>query len=690
MTSAEDQFRRMLVTIAARDYDYEDETFFTGIDAQVAAVTEWLSDPELEDRTFTEEERQHLSPRTRQDVHDFMIEHGLPELDIDDVLVLYVTGHGRRLPSGTHYLCVPDTDESRMLATAVRTADIVAAVLDSEAEHVLVIIDSCGSGALDHELAGLVQDLSEVRRRLHTIAIVTSAQFDQSPRLGEFARILRTFLYRLHTVAGIDRDLLTFDEFVAELQAATRQHGDVLPPVRVWPRPGYGSEPTPCVPNPAYRRRRSLLEPAREQLAPSTAATAGHWLDRASGRLSAEDLGWYFTGRQEPFTQLTRFLRDESGVLVVTGAAGTGKSAVVSCAVMLSDSAFRGDQRYRTAVEAELELIAEDAVDVAVLARNKATGRVALEILAALNNRRQNASATPSEVAVTVDELRRHLLARPGPVTVAVDGVDEAVHPAGVVIEVLGPLARLVRPDGARAVRLIVGVRSERPTRAGDGSPSVLIELLTHVVMTGGGDTAPVVLRVDDEPGITQDIVGYVTRLLLAEGPYRGDLDKAAQAAAVVAAQVTPSFLDARIAAARLRDRSEPQRLDDQDWLATLADGTCGLLREDLAAVAEHSGRSPALLLAVLRATAIALGSGLPWSDVWPAVSAAVLDIDVVEAEDAWDVGAYIETIRTSRLNGYLVADVEDERIVYRPSHERLAEVLRDDPRSLMWGDDDD
>ncbi|TDV36830.1 hypothetical protein CLV71_13036 [Actinophytocola oryzae] len=685
----------MLVTIAARDYAYENGTFFAAIDDQVAAVAEWLADPDLGDRAFTEEERRHLSPVNRREVYDFVAEHDLHELDLDDVLVLYVTGHGRRRPSGTHFLCVPDTDEERMLATAVRTSDLVAAVLDSEAEHVLVIVDSCGSGALDHELSGLVQDLSESRRRLRTLAVVTSAQFDQNPRIGEFARVLRTFRERLRTAAGIDRDLLTFDEFAAELAAAARHHGDVLTPVQVWPRPGHGSDPTPCLPNPAYRHWERLLEPAREQLAPPGAVTAGYWLDRASGRMSADDLGWYFTGRREPLTRLTGFLRDGTGVLVVTGGTGTGKSAVVSSVVMLSDPLFRDDERYVAAVEsmpeAGLHDVAEGAVDVAVLARNKAAGRIAVEILAALDNRDRHSSATPTDVVSAIDELRGHLLARPGPVTVVVDGLDEAVHPTGVVVEVLGPLARLVRPDGARAVRLVVGVRSERPTPGHDSAPAALVELLRHVA-TAGGEAAPVVLRVDEEPGVTTDIVGYVTRLLLADGdsPYRGDPDAAARAAAVVAAHVTPSFLDARIAAAWLRDRPGIQDLDAPDWLATLADGTCGLLRDDLAVVAEHTGLSAERLLAVLRASAFALGSGLPWSDVWPAVSAAVMDIDVALLEDVWDVGAYIETIRNSRLNGYLVADVEDERIVYRPSHERLAEVLRDDPRSLLRGGDDD
>ena len=64
-------------------------------------------------------------------------------------------------------------------------------------------------------------------------------------------------------------------------------------------------------------------------------------------------------------------------MLLVTGGAGSGKSAVLSRLVTLSDATFR--QNYAdqvAAVDADL-LPAEGAVDVAVLA----TGKNALEIL---------------------------------------------------------------------------------------------------------------------------------------------------------------------------------------------------------------------------------------------------------------------------------------------------------------------
>ncbi|MGP3683311.1 hypothetical protein ACTVZO_01130 [Streptomyces sp. IBSNAI002] len=108
-----------------------------------------------------------------------------------------------------------------------------------------------------------------------------------------------------------------------------------------------------------------------------------------------------------------------------------------------------------------------------------------------------------------------------------------------------------------------------------------------------------------------------------ADSPYHGAPDAAAEAAAVIAEAVAPSFLDARIAADQLRRAQTRQDLTEYGWQERLADGTSGLLREDVQAVSRSSGVPAALLVAALRATAFAPGAGLPWAEVWPAVTAA-------------------------------------------------------------------
>jgi hypothetical protein len=181
-----------------------------------------------------------------------------------------------------------------------------------------------------------------------------------------------------------------------------------------------------------------------------------------------------------------------------------------------------------------------------------------------------------------------------------------------------------------------------------------------------------------DGPDTRADIAAYLDALLSHPGsPYVIDPTARQQVAGLVAARVAPSFLDARIAGRRLRDSPDRQVLDDPAWLRSLDEGTVGQLAADLVDVAtpEHPREE---ILAVLRATAFAQGAGMPWAEIWPAVTAAILDRDLPAADDT------IGYVLSSRLSGYLARDTEDGRHVWRPAHERLAEVLRPQPDRIL------
>jgi len=141
---------------------------------------------------------------------------------------------------------------------------------------------------------------------------------------------------------------------------------------------------------------------------------------------------------------------------------------------------------------------------------------------------------------------------------------------------------------------------------------------------------------------------------------------------------LVPSFLDARLAGRRLREADGQIQPDDPTWLESLGEGTLGLLRSDLQDAATETRYPAAELLAVLRAAAYAQGAGIPWAEIWPAVSAAVLDRPLPDADGA------IAEMLGGRLSGYLARDVADGRTVYRPAHERLAQVLRGDPSRIL------
>ncbi|MEV5414008.1 ATP-binding protein [Thermopolyspora sp. NPDC052614] len=419
-----------------------------------------------------------------------------------------------------------------------------------------------------------------------------------------------------------------------------------------------------------------------------------YWLSRASGRTSDDDPGWYFTGRAELTGTLAAFLDDGDGTLVVTGAAGTGKSAIIARAVTLSDPVFRADPRYRKAVARVPfgTVPPEGSVDVAVLARNKDTAELYEQLLVLLG--RPFAASGLERLTILRERLLEVLAGQPKPLTVVLDGLDEARNPFETAGALVGPLIRAERVVGGPAVRMVIGVRSPGPARPdtvdeagsvaglGPASPPEaedekrtrnLLDLVLHLVQ----DRPHQMVRTDG-PDARADIVDYTETLLAAESsPYRNSPDARRRLSEVVAAHVAPSFLDARLAGRRLRETADLQDPADPAWLATLGGGTISLLGEDIASVA-----TPAFperhILAVLRAAAFAQGAGIPWAEIWPAVVEAILD------ERPPDADALIRHVVTGRLGGYLVQDTEDERVVHRPAHERLAEVLRTQPQRVL------
>ncbi|GAA3311871.1 hypothetical protein GCM10020295_82590 [Streptomyces cinereospinus] len=301
-------------------------------------------------------------------------------------------------------------------------------------------------------------------------------------------------------------------------------------------------------------------------------------------------------------------------------------------------------------------------------------------------------------------------LLRGRPLTLVVDGIDEARNPTRVITDLLRPLTQLrMETDGRPAVRLLLGVRSprkyttvaeseaRRPSTSTPTAPSTdLLGLLIRATHSGN------LIRTDDVEATMGDIAAYVRALLQA--PYEGQggaeegrpellgLDPAQpqlryqhrSLAAAVAEEVSPSFLDARIAAERLRSMRILPSPDDPPWRRTLRKGTEALLREDLGEVARWHDTPAEHLMTVLRTSAFGQGAGLPWADIWPAAVRALCLTPVADPD------AVIRQVMASRLNGYLTAAVEDERTVYRPIHERISETLRYSPQFLLGLPDTD
>jgi WD40 repeat protein len=690
--------RRRLVEIAVSAYDddtystpQDQESFKKGIEAQVAVVEEWwAADGDSDDgRRFEVVKPKEL--RNVRDLRAFVDEEELAEADDDEVLVVYITGHGVSRDSEVHFLLLPDSDQDRVLNTAFQTAELVTTVLDSHAAHVLVMVDSCFSGVLSKDLGRRLAALSEERRGLNSLVVLTSADEYTSPRLEEFSALLRAMLIHFRKEStGYALPFLTYQDFFGGMTKffAPSITANVRP---VWPEQSLQRDkdhqaPSPCLPNPGYRPEPVVVEQARSAVAWSPADLDAYWLSRASGRPSPspEMTGWYFTGRTSQMRRLLEFLAGEEGTLVVTGEAGSGKSALLARAVTLSDPLFRADETYRHVVEATPPdlLVPTGAVDAAVLARNTDAEELAAALYTALAGR----SPEQGPGIRTVDLLLDHALdvvRREGrPLTVVIDGIDEARNPTRIITDLIRPLAEQWSDDGLPVVRMVLGIRSAHAEATGRRRPSQdrasdLLNLLVR--STDSGEP----LRTDTD--VVEDIAAYTGSLLRAffgvpddaEGPDARLLDALA---AAVAEEVTPSFLDARLAAETLH--SSGSRLPDPgnpQWRRTLRQGTQQLLLQDIEEVSRNTGLPAASVMQVLRATALARGAGLPWAEVWPCAVTALAAAGLPAPPET-----VIRQVRESRLAGYLTTGVEDGRFVYRPIHERVSELLRETPHRLL------
>ncbi|MFI8264656.1 AAA family ATPase [Streptomyces sp. NPDC085665] len=673
---------RRLVVVSVDDYMEDDPGFTQAMEAQVSVVTGWLASPALAaENRFTVSRATGLY--SVQDLKKFLIAEELEETPKEDALVVYVTGHGKKNGARRHYLTFALTDEEALEKTAFRTRDIISAALHSSAEHVLVLVDSCFAGALREDVASLVSDMTAERRATRTVAVVASADLHEQPELGEFSDVVSRVLERLGDESlGIVGSHLSFEQWGKLLDQASEQDPQRKYPLWLWPD-RQRDVPSACLPNPRHRPVEPLVSAPRRQVSVSRRFLT-YWTSRASGRTSDGDPGWYFSGRAALMTRLVEFTRSGAGVLIVTGSAGSGKSALLARLVTLSDPDFLADPAHRAMARTlPLELRPhQGAVDIAVLARAKSSQALLEDLLSACG------LPLPADDGPALPLLLEHVEAL-GRVTIVLDGLDEAVAPAACIADVVLPLVR------SRAVRLLVGVRSSagfdghthgnEPAIAPDGDP-LLASLLAALEDDTWQEVPYEILRTDT-PEAREDNTAYIASLLMSGGsPYLERPNTALAAARIVAEGVSPSFLDARLAAAQLRAAPAVQDLDEGAWLARLDDGTTGLLRRDLEHVAQDTGTSVRLLLTVLRATAFAPGAGLPWAEVWPAVVRAMLAEDGCGEDPGADPEAAVRTFRASRLVGYLTEGQEDGRAVYRPVHQRIAETLLTEPDLLLDG----
>ncbi|MGW1117677.1 NACHT domain-containing protein [Streptomyces tanashiensis] len=563
-------------------------------------------------------------------------------------VAVYWTGHGLAGPDRRHYLLCSDSHPDRLAGTALAAEDLTRYVLESGADRVLLVIDTCWAGQGGTDAAGAAERLRTAlrqgaagSRRLTDFAVIAVARAGETASPMVFAAALETALARL-SVSHKQR-YLSVEQVVDTVNDVYRTAG-----VRQTARAHVETEGYAffSFENTGYRPEARYDEGDVAELAARLARTGpeglrrradleNHFAPRGQGFEHAAPgrHGSYFVGRTAELDRVGHWLAHGDpewgrGVLV-TGGPGVGKSALLG-KLLLRATARTADTPAPTAVHARHRFLEDLVTAVADAAGSSAT---------------------------TPQALLGALAARRTPLHLIVDALDEAGEAHGddtearrITTELLRPLLRVP------CVRLLVGTRP-------------------HVLDAFDGE--PAVLDLDafrDSSG--QDVADYARRLLQApDGPgSRGPYDDAGAetVAREIAARAAGSFLSARIAARYLGRAAKPVDTTAPDWHARVPEvgETPGVTF--LRVLRHQLGPDTARGLALLSALALAEGPGLPPDHVWRAMATAcAAEPDTAFAWDdiAWLLGAVGE---------HLVEELDpDGRSVYRLYHQAYADALR-------------
>ena len=558
-----------------------------------------------------------------------------------DVLVAYYTSHGVR-DQERFYLLTSDSDPKDLDGTAVAAEDLARRLIKkSKARQVLIILDMCFAGEGLMDIANLAARIAGDKDP--ELYVIAAAGIKQTAQQSAFANALTAVLRNVgERLAGKAQPYIQVGSLLAEINACLDKAG--LQQAR-WACVNSVGECL-ALPNPLFRIPPGLdLE--------TQGAFEEHWIPKAR---SAEMgvAGWYFTGREEALRQLVAWLREprsDGKARVVTGSAGTGKSALLARLVTLSDPRWREEVMGSGSTSFPPETLPPvGVVNAAVVVRHKLLTDVVADLASQLSLEKTNPTG-----------LRESITAMGKKTVLVVDALDEADERQSIVEELLRPLAEVPH------VFLLLGTRPD---------PQAYSRSSGHQLEAFAG--ASVELDLDDPTyGNPADVTEYIRRRLLATEepgrttPYQSSPEQADEIAKALAKRIDHSFLVARTVVSTLLGRSEALDISQPGWQEQLPSGFEEALEQFLQQLDDSaiSDLSSAIARAVLLALAFSEGEGLPWVQIWAPVASAISDMEITDM--------HITNVRRQAAP-FIVEALENGGSVYRLFHERAAEVLRD------------
>ena len=601
-------------------------------------------------------------------------------------LIIYWAGHGKAIEGGRLFLCSRDTMRNQQpeAYNSVPAGNLGDMLAGKDVSEIVLLLDTCGAGGGAEEIVSAFRAKTDSRTYASGfkpgLVVISSAGRNQRAREGAFSSALVNVL---RNGPPADQSYLGWterDEYLtpAEIFQAVR--------VRLALSRGRGMAQVPehdatggvgrFFPNPRYRKRVPDVGVAEKQrravLLPSDVAE--HFMLKFRGIDTVDDRGWFFTGRERLLRRLASWLGGgQSGLLVLTGPPGCGKSAVLGRIAVLSVPEYRA----KVAKAGGLAGVPPDtippkrSIDAGVHAKNLSLTECIAELADALQ------LPAPSAGWRSAADFIRQVAALKRAVTLLVDALDEA-QPADVhtlAVDLLRPLAEL--PN----VKLLVGTRPDRPSRD-DAFGNPAQGSLLYALAPGVSE----IIRLDQDEDTAADITSYVRRRLLeTEGsPYAGQPLAAGAAARLIALRSDRIFLIARLLTQEFIRRGQIVRTSGPAGADAGQRMLEGSLADAFTADLARFGQDEWRLRALLTPLAYAEGAGMPSRDVWLAAAEALRPGSSPEPGPgrSLEPGAGRLTAAdlswiVSHAGAYLIESGEDGQTVYRLYHQAFADYFR-------------
>ncbi|WP_453126163.1 caspase family protein [Streptomyces sp. CLCI03] len=544
-------------------------------------------------------------------------------------------------------LIVSDTLDKRSLEQTYATDLLVDAVGASQADQVLIMVDSCHAGAglpnLFEEGMHWLTERTRPPGRLAWLGMVAGCQADQQADAdGILLRTATQVLREGPATAQRSPDGSRHAPGITGVTLMTEVR-------RLWPQDaGQISVPVnlgDLSPLPMFTDPRPVTTSDPELV---------EHLVRAARGADRLDKGWFFSGRRRVLEEISAWLDTcRPGLLLVTGGAGAGKSAVLGRIWTLSDPEHRADVLAHAPPAPDDPDPGVDAVDAALHMRGLTVQHLMEALARALV---LPVPATPASLIASVEAK----WPPPGrPVTLILDGLDEAAPGQAdrMATELLAPLSRVAC--------VLLGSRDRAfSPQAQRGEP------FGHVLSRMLGARARVI-DLDKEADTAGDIECYSSRRLKASGLPDGEAQEAARLIAGRTDEGGGGFLLADLATDAVSCMFSAS--GKEDWNRVIPDSIGAAFDQELETGPQRmrDGRLlPHAAEALLTALAWSTGSGLPARGVWEAVASALgPDGTVYEASDVnWLLNAHGRCV---------IEEGDGVQAVFRLYHQELVAHLR-------------